>query len=223
MKENKTNEDVTRKKDLEEIEKWKNAKKQDIINTYGFDITELADKEDMKKIDSIAMISDKAVKFIVRLSIIAIIGCLVLIAGLLIYVYGSADSKANDYIESNLASKYGMEFKVISKEFDEENTGYIRIKSRQYKKLEFTLIMKPKEKNDDFIDNSIKYCFENWKSPDKSKIVVAQQYDGQGLLKYILYIQTSDENETKTIYNEFKEYAGELYKSEWDNHILNKK
>lgn len=27
MKENKTNEDVTRKKDLEEIEKWKNAKK----------------------------------------------------------------------------------------------------------------------------------------------------------------------------------------------------
>ena len=30
-------------------------------------------------------------------------------------------------------------------------------------------------------------------------------------------------NETKTIYNEFKEYAGELYKSEWDNHILNKK
>ena len=82
MKENKTNEDVTRKKDLEEIEKWKNAKKQDIINTYGFDITELADKEDMKKIDSIATISDKAVKFIVRLSIIAIIGCLVLIAGL---------------------------------------------------------------------------------------------------------------------------------------------
>ena len=92
-----------------------------------------------------------------------------------------------------------MKFKVISKEFDEENTGYIRIKSRQYKKLEFTLIMKPKEKNDDFIDNSIKYCFENWKSPDKSKIVVAQQYDEQGLLKYILYIQTSDENETKTM------------------------
>ena len=83
--------------------------------------------------------------------------------------------------------------------------------------------MKPKEKNDDFIDNSIKYCFENWKSPDKSKIIVAQQYDEQGLLKYILYIQTSDENEAKTIYNEFKEYAGELYKSEWDNHILNKK
>ena len=82
MKENKTNEDVTRKKDLEEIEKWKNAKKQDIINTYGFDITELADKEDMKKIDSIARISDKAVKFIVRLSIIAIIGCLILIARL---------------------------------------------------------------------------------------------------------------------------------------------
>lgn len=203
------------KKDLEELEEWKNKKLQ-YVETYGIDI--FNPKKPNKTTVKILNILDRVTKVFLIILIILII---VVLFGGLIGTYVALNEKVHINPRTTLSKMYGVHVKVISKNLDKNRNGEYYLTIKENKDIQFRAITQWKQMQNDYSDRCEKYYFEKWQSEHKNKLKVEENYNN-GLLDYSIYIEIENVEQllnATTILHEFVQSANKLYFPDWNVYI----
>ena len=174
------------KEDWKEVEKSvKEADNRKFARYEGRDITENLDYIEKK---------NKPSNLIIKKVMTAILKLILILFALWViekvYVafelsFGNMKSLNNVNVKQTIEESNGVKIKLISKNVDKnEYTGEYYFKLKKLPEIEFKAIKRYGMEKDDMQDRLHKYIFERWEDPEKSKFLIKENIDEEGLMHY---------------------------------------
>lgn len=191
------------KNDWEEIEKWNIERMERDKEKFGLYASDF--NYNTKGVDRFVKVLNitgsvfKVIKSIV-------IGIIIIA---IIFFLGMGISNMNSHItvdvNKTLEDKYKVKVNTIYKDVDDNGNGDYRLELKKNKDIKFFATKKGNQLQEDLSDNSHRYYFDLWDSPNKNAFTIVESYNGN-FLEYHTYIEINDEEDIKTsmkIMNEF--------------------
>lgn len=201
------------KEDWKELEQWEQKRKQIEQEKYGVPLEEIKNKK--AKVSFIQ--TTRNVKDMPFLKwILGIVVVIVAVLFLLNRIYSGLNPNPEKDLVKSLSQNYNMEVMMVSK-VEKEITEYI-MAPKENLEITFKAIRNSATSyQDDYTDQSQKYFFEKWDSPNKNIFQIEDSIK-EGFLEYSMYIEikqyTQLEKAVKEISN-FISYTGKWYQPSW--------
>lgn len=184
------------KDDWKELETWDDNRKRAEIRKYGIDITK---EQNTKKVEIFSKTLNKTWDFVHKVVCILIVLIVIYLLSVYIKSFNDLANKLDIDILRLAEGRYGIEFVSESQEIDKNGKGIYNLRCKENRNIKFSVIKNGQEIEDDFLDKSLKYCFENWNSKYKSIFNVEEYKKENGLLSYSLYANANEFSEIDKI------------------------
>ena len=209
------------KEDWEEIDSWKETKKQEELDKYGlsFEDVHVGKK---KRIDRFAsFLKAVGVSYVVFATIIFSIA--IIVVGIYLYVkYMDIKSQVDIDLVDTIQSMYNIKIDIISQDTDNKGNGKYVIKLKNSDvDIIFNAVKDKGSLKEDYIARSQKYYFDRWESKAKENFKIVEKEEND-ILNYETYIEIDNYDELiKAVesINEFFEYSRQKLFAAWNVYI----
>lgn len=203
------------KEDWEEVQKGEDRRRNEEIDKYGLDFSNIKNKR--KGVNKIHVL---VYSFnIMQIVIIAII-TIIIIGFLATYYENMNFMMANSKIEKEMLKRYNLEVTIFSKvkDFEKHNMTF-KMRTQNSENIEFTAILKKNKIVDDYIARKHKYYFELWNNANKENFTI-NEFEANDMLTYETYIENFDNIEdAKNEIKDFAKFCGDNFVTEWKIYI----
>lgn len=184
------------KDDWKELETWDDNRKRAEIRKYGIDITK---EQDTKKVEIFSKTLNKTWDFVYKVVCVLIVLILIYLLSVYIKSFNELNRRLDVDIIREMENRHSVKFVSDGQELDANGNGRYLLSYKENRNIKFTVIKKGQEIKDDYNDKSLKYCFENWNSENKSIFNVEEYTKENGLLSYTLYANANNFSEIDKI------------------------
>ena len=216
------------KEDWEELERWNESRIESQKEKFGIEYDKynnLNTKEQRKKIDKVVKglnITGKALKiFAILIFTIAIF--LVL---LIVYINVSNLKERTDVsVVKVIENMYNIKIKLISQDIDGKGNEVYKFELEENNEIKFTAIKNFGNLTEDFLDQSQKYYFDKWNSPNKEYFIVEENIT-DGILDYDTYLiinNYEDIEKNVNMINEFVDFCRTKFYPSWQIYLKKEK
>ena len=208
---------MNNKEDWEELEKWQERRKEEQMEKFRVDFSEIAKKREYKGVNTIVKgmkIAGKTIKIGEIITIIIVIASVLLIFDLII---SNINAKTNVKPEKTIENMYNTKIDLIYKDIDEKENGKYVFQVSDNNEIQFTAIRKFGSLSEDYSDNCHKYYFERWESKEKENFIIIENKT-EDILDYDTYIEIDSYEELEKamdIINNFVNYCGNNFSANW--------
>ena len=191
---------MNNKEDWEELEKWQERRKEEQMEKFRVDFSEIAKKREYKGVNTIVKgmkIAGKTIK----------IG----------EIISNINAKTNIKPKKTIENMYNTEVDLIYQDIDEKENGKYVFKVSNNNEIKFTAIRKFGSLSEDYSDNCHKYYFERWESKEKENFIITENKT-EDILDYDTYIEIDSYEELEKamdIINNFVNYCGNNFSANW--------
>ena len=210
------------KEDWEELEKWNENRIQQERKKYKIDYDKINKGKENKKVEHVVKglkITGNFLKVIVI--IVIIIG--IYSVSIISYVnFKNMRRKIDFSVIETIEKMYNVKTKIVSQDIiDEKGNGVYKLELEDNSEIKFTAIQETGKGKEDFLDNSHKYYFDKWNSPDKKYFIVNENTENE-ILDYSTYIEINsyeDLEKSTNIIIEFAEFCGSKFYPSWNIYL----
>ena len=208
------------KKDLEELDKWK-EQKMNHIETYGVDVFNKKKKKRGNRIlEKLFKLLYNIVKTILTIFIfVIIIGTF----AILFMKYQEIENKLHVDPVETISLMYNKNVKVVSRDIDEDKNGTYILTTKENEEIRFYAVVNWNSLTQDYSDRCQKYYYEKWQNENKGMLKTIEKTGENNILTYEQYIEIENneqlENAVNLIYD-LRVFAGENFSPDWNIYII---
>lgn len=204
------------KEDWEELQKWEDKVKRENKEKFGMDYEKFDIMNQNKKAKKVLNIFNITGKIGFYLLILIFVVVLYFAFNYIISLFSKVNANVN-----SIENDYNIKTILVSKDIDNNGNGKYIFSLKNNKELQFTVLKKYGNIEDDFYDRSHKYYFEKWNDPDKEKFQVEEKIKN-GLLNYKTYIEIEGYDDiayTFSLMYKFADFCENDFCRSWDIYI----
>lgn len=209
------------KKELEEFKKWEYERKQEQIDKYGIDLSEIQIKNRKKKKKKVVTFLSRLGEFFRKFVVITFTLAVFITLFLISVWFLDMNERVDINVEKTFQNLYNIEVKILKQDTSgRTNNGKYYLQRKDEPKIKFTAVKNYGSLANDYLDQIIKYYFELWDSNDKKYFTVNENMEN-GLLRYELYVDNYPNiGVAAEVFVNFAKFCGNDYKAFWDIYIV---
>lgn len=212
---------MNNEKDWKRLEEWAEGKEAENMKKYKMDIKKINVERKGTKITIFSKLLETFGKTALAIIGTAIVAICIISFNPISLQFKNLKLSVDADIE-DISRQYGIETEIIYKDINDKGNGKYIFALKDNKEIQFTATKNYGELKYDFLDNSHKYYFNNWKSPEKEKFIIEEGINNEGMLDYSTYININGYNDIESatrIICEFANYCGDSFYSAWSIYI----
>ena len=209
-------------KDWEELEKWNENRIQQERKKYKIDYDKINKRKEKKKVEHVVKGLKITGNFLKAIIIIVIIIGIYKVSIISYVNFKNMRRNVDFSVIESIENMYNVKTKIVSQDIvDEKGNGVYKLELEDNSEIKFTAIQETRKGKEDFLDNSHKYYFDKWNSPNKKYFIVNENTENE-ILDYSTYIEINSYEDLEKSTNmiiEFAEFCGPKFYPSWNIYL----
>ena len=210
------------KEDWEELEKWNENRIQQERKKYKIDYDKINKRKEKKKVEHVVKGLKITGNFLKAIIIIVIIIGIYKVSIISYVNFKNMRRNVDFSVIESIEIMYNVKTKIVSQDIvDEKGNGVYKLELEDNSEIKFTAIQEARKGKEDFLDNSHKYYFDKWNSPNKKYFIVNENTENE-ILDYSTYIEINSYEDLEKSTNmiiEFAEFCGSKFYPSWNIYL----
>ena len=210
------------KEDWEELEKWNENRIQQERKKYKIDYDKINKRKEKKKVEHVVKGLKITGNFLKAIIIIVIIIGIYKVSIISYVNFKNMRRNVDFSVIESIENMYNVKTKIVSQDIvDEKGNGVYKLELEDNSEIKFTAIQEARKGKEDFLDNSHKYYFDKWNSPNKKYFIVNENTENE-ILDYSTYIEINNYEDLEKSTNmiiEFAEFCGSKFYPSWNIYL----